>query len=75
MDEISKKSPLISVIIPLYNKEHEIKRALNSVLNQTIQNFEIIVVDDHSSDGGPAIVRSYHDPRISFIEQDHRGVS
>ena len=65
----------ISVIIPLYNKEHEIKRTINSVLSQTYQNFEIIVVDDHSADGGPAIVKSIHDPRISFIEQDHRGVS
>jgi glycosyltransferase involved in cell wall biosynthesis len=65
----------ISVIIPLYNKEHEIKRTLDSVLSQTYQNFEIIVVDDYSDDGGPEIVKSFHDPRISFIEQDHHGVS
>jgi len=65
----------ISVIIPLYNKEHEIKRALDSVLHQTFQNFEIIVVDDHSEDRGPGIVKSYHDRRISLIEQEHRGVS
>jgi glycosyltransferase involved in cell wall biosynthesis len=65
----------ISVIIPLYNKGQHIARAINSVLNQTVQNFEIIIVDDQSSDEGPEIVRSYHDPRISFIEQDHRGVS
>jgi len=65
----------ISVIIPLYNKEHEIKRTLDSVLHQTIQNFEVIVVDDNSSDGGPAIVKSFRDPRISLIEQEHRGVS
>jgi glycosyltransferase involved in cell wall biosynthesis len=65
----------ISVIIPLYNKECEIKRTLDSVLSQTFQNFEVIVVDDHSADGGPEIVKNYHDPRISFIEQDHHGVS
>jgi glycosyltransferase involved in cell wall biosynthesis len=65
----------ISVIIPLYNKEREIKRTLDSVLSQTFQNFEIIIVDDHSSDGGPAIVKSNPDPRITLIEQDHRGVS
>lgn len=65
----------ISVIIPLFNKEHEIKRAVDSVLSQTIQPFEIIVVDDHSSDKGPVIVRSYSDPRIILVEQEHRGVS
>ena len=64
-----------SVIIPLYNKENEIKRSIYSVLNQTIQDFEIIIVDDNSSDGGLAIVKSFHDPRISCIEQEHRGVS
>ena len=65
----------ISVIIPLYNKEHEIKRCLDSVLCQTFQDFDVIVVDDHSTDGGLSIVKSYSDPRISVIEQDHRGVS
>lgn len=65
----------ISVIIPLYNKKNEIKRALVSVLSQTCQDFEIIVVDDHSSDGSPEIVKSCPDPRISLIEQEHRGVS
>jgi glycosyltransferase involved in cell wall biosynthesis len=65
----------ISVIIPLYNKEHEIKRTLDSILSQTFQNFEIIIVDDQSSDDGPAIVKSYDDRRISLIEQDHQGVS
>ena len=65
----------ISVIIPLYNKKKEIKRCLDSVLSQTFQDFEVIVVDDHSTDGGLAIVKSYPDPRISVTEQDHRGVS
>jgi glycosyltransferase involved in cell wall biosynthesis len=65
----------ISVIIPLYNKEKEIKRCLDSVLSQTFQDFEAIVVDDLSTDRSLAIVKSYHDPRISVIEQDHRGVS
>jgi glycosyltransferase involved in cell wall biosynthesis len=68
-------SEKISVIIPLYNKEREIKRALDSVLSQTYQNFEVIVVDDHSRDGGPSIVRNVPDPRITLIEQDHHGVS
>lgn len=65
----------VSVIIPLYNKENEIARTLNSVLCQTFQDFEIIVVDDDSSDKGPAIVKSFSDPRITLIEQEHRGAS
>ena len=65
----------ISVIIPLYNREEYIKRAIDSVLSQTHQNFEIIVVDGNSTDDGPAIVRNLHDPRIIFVEQKGRGVS
>jgi len=65
----------ISVIIPLYNKSSYIARALNSVLNQTYQNFEIIVVDDGSTDNGAKIVRDFIDPRIRLIEQENRGVS
>jgi glycosyltransferase involved in cell wall biosynthesis len=68
-------TPKVSVVIPLFNKSSYIARAINSVFSQTIQDFEIIVVDDYSSDEGPAIVQSYHDPRISFIAQEHRGVS
>ena len=63
----------ISVIIPLYNREEYIKRAIDSVLSQTHQNFEIIVVDGNSTDDGPAIVRNLHDPRIIFVEQKTGG--
>jgi len=68
-------SEKISVIIPLYNKGPYIGRAIESVLHQKMQNFEIIVVDDHSSDDGPAIVKNFNDPRITLINQEHRGVS
>ena len=65
----------ISVVIPLYNKEPHIARALDSVLNQTFQDFEIIVVDDGSTDRGAEIVRSYNDPRIRLIQQQNQRVS
>ena len=65
----------VSVIIPLYNKEAYIKRALHSVLKQTIQDFEIIVVDDGSTDNGPDIVKMFKDSRLRLVQQENSGVS
>ncbi len=67
--------PRISVVIPLYNKGLHIARTIQSVLDQTIQDFEIIVVDGHSTDDGPSIVQNYTDPRIHFFLQNSKGVS
>ena len=66
---------MISVIIPLYNKEVYIKETIESVLNQTFQSFEIIVVNDGSNDGGPAIVNAFNDERIKLISTANGGVS
>ena len=55
---------LFSIVIPLYNKEKHIARAIESVLNQTIQDFEIIVINDGSTDLSADIVKSYTDERI-----------
>lgn len=54
---------LVSVIIPTYNREKTIKRSINSVLNQTIEDFEIIVVDDRSTDSTKEIIREYQKKR------------
>ena len=67
--------PDISVVIPLYNKGPYIARALNSVLSQTVQNFEVIVVDDGSTDDGAAVVKGFEDPRTRLIHQENQGVS
>ncbi|MGA2913333.1 MAG: glycosyltransferase [Methanoregula sp.] len=67
--------PVVSVIIPLYNKEKYILRTINSILNQTFQDFEVIVVDDGSTDKSADVVRGFVDPRIKLIRQENRGSS
>lgn len=64
-----------SVVIPVYNKKQEIKSTLESVLNQTFTDFEIILVDDGSTDNSSAIIRNYQDTRIRLITQKNQGVS
>ena len=66
---------MISIIIPLYNKATTIARALDCVLAQTYQDFEVVVVDDGSSDEGATIVERYTDSRIRLIRQENAGVS
>ncbi|WP_346696381.1 glycosyltransferase family 2 protein [Barnesiella viscericola] len=66
---------MISVVIPLYNKEKQIAHTLKSVLNQTFQDFEIVIVDDGSTDGSVAEVEKYSDSRIRLVHQQNAGVS
>lgn len=65
--------PKISVIIPLYNSERYIDRTIHSVLNQTYPDFEVIIVDDGSTDRGVEICQSFSDSRIKIIQQANRG--
>ncbi|MDD4620294.1 MAG: glycosyltransferase family A protein [Methanosarcina sp.] len=61
--------------MPLYNKEPHVKRALYSVISQKVQDFEIVVVNDGSTDKSADIVKSFSDARIRLINQKNRGVS
>ncbi|MCM8781781.1 MAG: glycosyltransferase [Candidatus Omnitrophica bacterium] len=67
--------PLISVIMPVHNAENTVKKALNSVLNQTFQNLELIVINDGSTDATLDIISNTHDPRIKIFSYPHSGVS
>ena len=64
-----------SIIIPLYNKENAIKDTIESVLNQSNPNFEIVVVDDGSTDNSASVVAKFSDFRIRYIKKPNGGVS
>ncbi|MCP4754336.1 MAG: glycosyltransferase [Proteobacteria bacterium] len=68
-------NPLISVIIPTHNRRERIIRAVDSVLDQTFSDFELIVVDDCSTDGTVDVLTARSDQRLILLEQEHRGVS
>lgn len=66
---------MISIIIPLYNKEQYIAQTIQSICTQTYQDFEILVVDDGSTDNSLSIVHTFKDPRIHIVQQKNTGVS
>lgn len=65
----SEKMPLVSVVMPAYNKEKYIAKAINSVIDQTIADWELIVIDDCSTDGTRDVIAALaaNDPRIRFV--------
>ena len=67
--------PYFSVIIPLYNKESFIEKTLECVLNQTFKDFEIIIVNDGSTDNGLEKIKKFTDNRIKIFQQENQGVS
>ena len=73
MPEQNKERPVVSVIIPTYNRAHSIVRSIQSILNQTYQDFEIIVVDDGSTDNTQEIIKEIQtqDKRIRYIRYEN----
>jgi glycosyltransferase involved in cell wall biosynthesis len=71
---VSERVPLVSVILPAYNAAHVVRRAIDSILAQTMADFELIVVDDGSEDGTGDVVRSVEDPRIRYVHRTHAGL-
>lgn len=67
--------PDISVVIPLYNKASFIKNTLNSVFNQSFKNYELIIINDGSTDQSLEIINSFSDPRLKLYTTNNKGVS
>jgi len=62
--------PIVSVIMPVYNGERYLGEAIDSILNQTFTDFELLIINDGSTDGSVDIIDSYSDPRIRLIHND-----
>ena len=76
-EKMTNKKPLISIIVPIYNTAKYLPRCLNSIIHQTYQNLEIILVNDGSTDNSSEISEEYHqkDSRIKLIYQKNQGLS
>ena len=66
--------PLVSVVIPTYNHARYLGRALQSVLNQTYTNWEMIIIDNHSTDNTDEVMTGFTDPRIIYLKIHNNGV-
>lgn len=69
------RRPLVSVVIPTYNRSGLVLRALRSVLSQSMQDLEVLVVDDGSTDDTAAAVTALDDPRVRYLQQHNAGVA
>ena len=65
----------LSVILPVYNQEKYLKESINSILNQSYKNFELIIINDGSTDGSEKIIFEFKDPRIIYFKQDNLGLT
>lgn len=69
---LPRDTPLVSVLMPAYNHERYLAAAIDSVLRQSFQDFEFIIINDGSTDGSERVILGYDDPRISYIAQENR---
>ena len=67
-------NPLVSIIIPTYNRAEDLKRALQSVFDQTFTDWEVLVVDNHSIDETDSLIKSFNDPKIKLFKIHNAGV-
>jgi teichuronic acid biosynthesis glycosyltransferase TuaG len=65
----NNQQPLVSVIVPTYNREHYITKAITSITSQSYTNWELLIIDDGSTDTTETIIKTYTDPRIRYYYQ------
>lgn len=70
-----ENKPFFSIVMPLYNKENYVKKTIDTVLNQTFQDFELVIVNDGSADKSSIIVEQINNSHIKLINQKNSGVS
>jgi len=68
-------SPSVSVVLPARNAERTIERAIRSILEQSLSDFELIIIDDGSTDSTRPLLDGIHDPRLRVLSTDHHGVA
>ena len=64
------QKPLVTVLMPVYNGEKYLREAMDSILKQTLTNFEFLIIDDGSKDSSVKIINSYNDPRIKLVKNE-----
>ena len=67
--------PMVSIILPTYNQEKYVRPCISSIMDQTFENWQLIIVDDGSDDSTLEIAKEFKDTRIQFIRQNHRGIN
>ena len=73
--EMNSKKPQVSIVMPVWNGDKYLKECIDSILIQSFSNFELIIVDDGSTDNTVDIINSYQDDRIKLIKKKHSGIS
>jgi hypothetical protein len=68
------KKPEVSILLPFYNSQQTLRDCIDSILAQSLQDFEVIAVDDFSSDASAALLQSYNDPRLHIISSKSKGI-
>ncbi|MEO0250310.1 MAG: glycosyltransferase family A protein, partial [candidate division WOR-3 bacterium] len=68
------RKPLVLVVMPLYNAVQYVQKAVDSILNQTFKEFQLLIIDDGSTDGSYELVQGIKDPRVTVWKQENMGL-